>query len=159
MPEKGNLLDLGSGAGFPALIIKILRPGLEVKLIESNGKKVSFLKYAIHSLRLKRTTAINKRVEVLREDIKKWGCDIVTSRAMTEFEKVIRLSDPFLGPGGVIVGFLGKEGEKELKDIRDLFLSYQLALKRTITYYLPEKESERTTVLLQKITASDTPHY
>lgn len=159
LPEKGNLVDLGSGAGFPALIIKILKPGLKVKLIESNGKKVSFLKYAIHSLQLKGITAINKRIEALTEDIKTWGCDVVTSRAMTSLEKVIRLSDLFLSPDGIIIGFLGKNGDQELDDIRDIFLSHNLALKRTITYHLPEKESERTTVLLQKITASDTSHY
>jgi len=158
-PEKGNLVDLGSGAGFPALIIKILKPCLEVKLVESNRKKVSFLKYAIHSLQLKGITAINKRIEALTEDIKVWGCDIVTSRAMTSLEKVIRLSDPFLDPGGIITGFLGKHGDEELKDIQDLFFSRHLMLKRAITYHLPEKESERTTVLLQKIISSDTFHY
>ena len=86
LPEKGNMVDMGSGAGFPAMIIKILKPDLEVQLVESNGKKVSFLKYAIHSLRLRGITAINKRIEMLVKDLKLWGCDIVTSRAMTSLE-------------------------------------------------------------------------
>ncbi len=159
LPEKGNLVDLGSGAGFPALIIKILKPDLEVKLVESNGKKVSFLKYAIHSLRLKGITAINKRIEVLTEEIKAWGCDIVTSRAMTSLEEVIRLSDPFLVPGGIIVGFLGKNGEKEINNIRDIFLKYRLGITNSITYNLPEKEAERTTVLLRKTAVSNPSHY
>ena len=151
LPEKGKLVDLGSGAGFPALVIKILKPNLEVKLIESNGKKVSFLKYAIHSLQLSGVTAINKRIEILSENLKDWGCDIVTSRAMTNLEKVILLSDPFLGPDGIIVGFLGKDGDRELKNIQEMLRNCQLDLKDSITYQLPEKESERTTVLLQKI--------
>jgi len=158
LPEKGNLVDLGSGAGFPALIIKILKPGLEVKLVESNGKKVSFLKYAIHSLQLRGITATNKRIELLTENIKAWGCNIVTSRAMASFEKIIRLSYHFLSPGGIIVGFLGKGGDKEFKNIQEMFSDYPLDLQDSITYRLPEKESDRTTVLLQKISVSDPYH-
>ena len=150
LPEKGKLVDLGSGAGFPALIIKILKPGLEVKLLESNGKKVSFLKYAIHSLHLKGITAINKRIELVTEETKTWGCNIVTSRAMASLETIIRLSETFLSPGGLIVGFLGKDGDKELKNIQEIFLKYNMQLQDSITYQLPEKESERTTVLIKK---------
>ena len=141
------------------MIIKILKPGLKVKLVESNGKKVSFLKYAIHSLRLKGITAFNKRIEALTEGLKEWGCNMVTSRAMTSLEKIIRLSDPFLEPGGIITGFLGKEGEKELKDIQEVLLNYHLVIKNSITYRLPEKESERTTVLIQKAAFSNSFHY
>ena len=159
LPEKGNLVDLGSGAGFPALVIKILKPGLDVKLVESNGKKVSFLKYAIHSLRLKGITAVNKRIEDLTENLQEWGCDVVTSRAMTSLEKIIRLSDPFLGPGGIITGFLGKGGSEEIEDIEAVLLNYHLVIKNSITYRLPEKEAERTTVLLQKVAFPDPSHY
>ena len=150
LPDKGHLLDFGSGAGFPALIIKILKPGLDVKLVESNGKKVSFLRYAIYSLRLRGISAFNNRIESLKESIKSWGCDIVTSRAMTSLEKIIRMSDPFLRPGGIIVGFLGQSGDQELNKIEELLSNYMLDLKRSISYSLPERESKRTTVLLQK---------
>lgn len=150
LPEKGHLVDFGSGAGFPALIIKILKPGLDVKMIESNGKKVSFLKYAVYSLKLKGISAFNKRIEALTESLKSWGCDLVTSRAMTSLEKVIQISGPFLRPGGIIVGFLGKSGDQEFNKIQELLTKYTLDLKHSITYRLPEKESKRTTVLLQK---------
>ena len=155
LPEKGNLVDLGSGAGFPALILKIIRPGLEVKLVESNGKKVSFLKFAIRSLHLTGITAINKRIEFLTDDIKAWGCDMVTSRAMADLEKVIRLSSHFLGPGGIIVGFLGKGGCNEIINIRELLSEYHLEIQKTISYDLPEKKSERTIVLLKKMSSQD----
>ena len=159
LPEKGNLVDFGSGSGFPAIVIKILKPGLEFRLVESNGKKVSFLKYAIHSLNLNGIDVINKRIEAVTENLKSFHCDIVTSRAMAGLEKIIRLSDPFLKPGGVIVGFLGKDGGFELKNIQDLFFNHQLEIIRTITYLLPEKKAERTTVLLQKMAASDPSLY
>lgn len=153
LPDDGKLIDLGSGAGFPALVLKIIKPDLEIKLVESNGKKVSFLKYAIHTLKMANIGAINSRVEKLTESIKSWGCDIVTSRAMTNLENIIRLSNPFLVPGSIITGFTGKDGAEDLKNIRKLLIDYNLELKKSITYRLPEKKSERTTVILQKINA------
>ena len=159
LPEKGNLVDLGSGAGFPAVIMKILKPGLDIKLVESNGKKVSFLKYAIHSLQLKGIIAINKRIEFLTDKIKEWGCDIVTSRAMANLENIIQLSDPFLSPGAIITGFLGKNGEVGLKNIQGLLVNYHLNIKNSITYNLPEKDAERTIVLLEKMPVSNLTQY
>ncbi len=156
LPDKGRLIDLGSGAGFPAVIIKILKPDLDVILVESNGKKISFLKYAIHTLKLTAIRTINTRIETITEDIKALGCDIVTSRAMTSLENIIRISDPFLKSGGTIIGFLGRDGVKELKNIRELLFEHNLGLKDSITYRLPGKKAERTTVIIQKESICDT---
>ena len=150
LPSKGRMIDLGSGAGFPAVIIKILKPDLEIKLIESNGKKVNFLKYAIYTLKLTGIIPVNSRIETITESMKSLKTDIVTSRAMANLEKIIRLSEPFLKPGGIIVGFLGKDGRKELKNIKNLLFDYNLNIKKTITYCLPGKKTERTTAILQK---------
>jgi 16S rRNA (guanine527-N7)-methyltransferase len=150
LPCEGNLVDIGSGAGFPAIIIKIAKPDLKIRLIEANGKKVSFLRYVIHMLKLKDIEPINKRIETLSDEIREWGCDIVTSRAMTSLNDVISLSYPFLKNGGVLVGFLGKNREKELANTRILMDQYNLQMYKTINYTLPGKDTERTIVVLQK---------
>ncbi len=150
LPIEANLVDIGSGAGFPAIIIKIARPGLKIRLIEANGKKASFLRYVIHSLKLKDIEPINRRIETLSDEIRKWGCDIVTSRAMTGLKDVISLSCPFLKNGGFIVGFLGKNREEELANARILIDQYKLQMHKTVNYTLPGKDTERTIVVLQK---------
>jgi 16S rRNA (guanine527-N7)-methyltransferase len=150
LPSEGNLVDIGSGAGFPAIIIKIAKPDLRIRLIEANGKKISFLRYVTHLLKLKDINPINKRIETLSEEIREWGCDIVTSRAMTGLNDVIRLSGPFLKKGGFLVGFLGKNREEELANARILIDQYNLHMHKTINYTLPGKDSERTIVVLQK---------
>lgn len=150
LPCEGNLADFGSGAGFPAIIIKIARPELKIRLIEANGKKVSFLRYVIHSLKLKDIEPINKRIENISDEIREWGCDIVTSRAMTGLKDVISLSSPFLKNGGFLVGFLGKNREQELVNARDLMERYNLQIHKTVNYTLPGKDTERTIVVLQK---------
>ncbi|MBN1903708.1 MAG: 16S rRNA (guanine(527)-N(7))-methyltransferase RsmG [Deltaproteobacteria bacterium] len=150
LPSEGNLVDIGSGAGFPAIIIKIARPELKIRLIEANGKKVSFLRYIIHMLKLKDIEPNNKRIENISDEIREWGCDIATSRAMTGLSDVISLSCPFLKNGGFIVGFLGKNRGQELANARDLLERYNLQIYKTANYTLPGKDSERTIVVLQK---------
>ena len=149
LPE-GNLVDIGSGAGFPAIIIKIARPDLKIRLIEANRKKVSCLRYVIHLLKLRDIEPVNKRIETLSEEIREWGCDMVTSRAMTGLENIIRLSCKFLKKGGLIIGFLGKNREEELACISGLAAQHNLQTHKLINYSLPEKETERTIVILQK---------
>ncbi len=149
-PSEGNLVDIGSGAGFPAIIIKIARPDLKMKLIESNGKKVSFLRYVMHLLKLKDAVPVNKRIENISGEIREWGCDIVTSRAMTSLRDVINLSCPFLKNGGFLVGFLGRNREQELANAGDLIDQYNLHTHKTVNYALPGKDTERTIVVLQK---------
>ena len=155
LPFNGKMVDLGSGAGFPALIIKIIKPDLKVKLVESNSKKVSFLKYVIHKLKLTDISPVNGRVEALTESIRSWECNIVISRAMTSLYNVIRLSDPFLGPGSIVAGFMGRDGTKDLKNIKKLLSNYNLVLKESITYHLLENKTKRTAVILQKMPISD----
>jgi 16S rRNA (guanine527-N7)-methyltransferase len=143
-------VDIGSGAGFPAIIIKIAKPDLKIRLIESNGKKVSFLRYVIHLLKLKEIEPINKRIEILSDEIREWGCDIVTSRAMAGLNDIIRLSDHFLKKGGFLVGFLGKNREEELANARFLMDQYNMNIHKPINYTLPGKDAERAIIILQK---------
>jgi 16S rRNA (guanine527-N7)-methyltransferase len=150
LPCEGNLIDIGSGAGFPAIIIKIASPGLGMRLVEANGKKVSFLRYVIHTLKLKDIEPIKKRIETIVDEIREWGCDIVTSRAMTGLTDVIRFSGPFLKNGGLLVGFLGKNREQELANARVLMDQYNLKTDKTVNYTLPGKDTERTIVVLKK---------
>jgi len=81
--EKGRLADVGSGAGFPGLPLKILRPDLQVFLVESNIKKVTFLAEVIRELGLTGAQVLSRRYEELGEEVA--PLDYVCSRALGEF--------------------------------------------------------------------------
>ena len=81
--EKGRLADVGSGAGFPGLPLKILRPDLQVFLVESNIKKVTFLAEVIRELGLRGAQVLSRRYEELGEEVA--PLDYVCSRALGEF--------------------------------------------------------------------------
>jgi len=85
--ENGRLADVGSGGGFPGLPLKILRPGLQVFLIESNLKKATFLLEVIRELGLRDTQVIVRRYEELGEELT--PLDFVCSRALGEFPKFL----------------------------------------------------------------------
>lgn len=118
LPLLGNvrrLLDLGSGAGFPALPVKIVRPDLEVVSIDAVGKKVVFQRHVARALQLSGFTAVHGRAEDLPgTPLCGAGFDLVTARALGSLPLLARLAAPLLTPGGRLVAMKGAEGAAEL---------------------------------------------
>ena len=119
--QSGRLLDIGSGAGFPALPLKIVCPELEVVSVDAVGKKVDFQRHIARSLGLKGFVAHHERVEALveREGYRK-GFDLITARALCSLDEFVVLAEPFLAPGGRLVAMKGPEGKREFSEQRDL---------------------------------------
>jgi 16S rRNA (guanine527-N7)-methyltransferase len=122
IPEKGRLLDLGSGGGFPGIPIKILRPSLHVTLVDASRKKIHFLKNLIRKAGLNMIDAIQSRTELLAASEPYQGCfEIVTARAFTDFERFVGEAVPFLSKNGMIIAYVGKNEEKGREAIKLLF--------------------------------------
>jgi 16S rRNA (guanine527-N7)-methyltransferase len=99
--EPAKLIDVGSGAGFPGLALKIARPALEVTLLEATGKKVGFLRHVIDTLGLTGIEAIHGRAEELGHDPNhRERYDLATARAVASLPALIELCTPFLCIGG-----------------------------------------------------------
>ncbi len=99
-----TLLDIGSGAGFPGLILKIARPSLTVTLLESSRKKISFLKHMTRILNLTTMQVLRGRAEDVAQDLKyRHAYDIVTARALATPPEALPLCLPFLKPGGRLI--------------------------------------------------------
>ncbi len=99
-----RLLDIGAGAGFPGLPLKIVRPQWHVVLLEATGKKVKFLQHIIESLQLKDVVAVNGRAEELAHKAEYRGSfDIVTARAVASLPALLEYAAPFCRLGGQLI--------------------------------------------------------
>jgi len=101
--EGGRMVDLGAGAGFPGIPLKIAREGLSLCMAEASGKKCTWLKHLTRVLELKETQVLEGRFEELADS--GWaGCfDTVVSRAAAKPWKILELARPFLAPGGRVL--------------------------------------------------------
>ncbi len=102
IPFTGHLLDVGSGAGFPAIPIAMFRPNLSIDLVESVHKKTLFLQIVKKQLELDRVNIIENRLELLKPNR---DYDIITIRALPKWEKLLKRIRPFLKPHGKIIYF------------------------------------------------------
>jgi 16S rRNA (guanine527-N7)-methyltransferase len=150
LPEKGMLLDAGSGAGFPGMPLKILRPQVETLLLESNAKKTTFLKHIIRSLQLKGIQVIQGRIEVPGGWADGEKFQVITARALGDLRQIILWCAPLLSTGGFLVTFLGADGERDVKRNRDSLLCQGLGVDKHLPYVLPGKQSMRHTFILKK---------
>ena len=116
--NKGTLLDVGSGAGFPGLVLAILLKDINVTLVESIGKKANFLKLVIKSLNLHNVEVINDRVENLK---RRNHYDYATARAVAMLPIIAEYCVPFLKNGGKL---LSQKGPRYIEEIEKGNLSF-----------------------------------
>ncbi|MEJ2470610.1 MAG: 16S rRNA (guanine(527)-N(7))-methyltransferase RsmG [Desulfuromonadales bacterium] len=110
-----RLLDLGSGAGFPALPLKIVRPALEIVAIDAAGKKIDFQRHIVRQFALQGFTACQARIEDLATDSAFCGgFDVITARALTALKRLVPLARPFAAPGGRLLAMKGPDVAQEI---------------------------------------------
>ncbi len=147
-PSPGlRLLDMGSGAGFPALPIKIAFPGISVTMVESVKKKASFLRHVIRTLKFGDTAVIDTRTKELPAHFLS-TFDIVTARAFADMKSAISEGMPLLKPGGLMV--LSRGPEETIND-QDLVRA-GVSLESRIDLILPYSDYKRTIWIFKKLT-------
>lgn len=117
--ENSKLLDIGSGAGFPGIPLKIVRLSLEITLLDSGQKKVFFMRDVIRSLGLKGIKAVYSRAEDIIDEVPRGYFDFVVSRAVGKVENLIELGAPYLRGGGKLILMRGKRGLEEWDETKD----------------------------------------
>jgi len=111
-----RLLDVGSGAGFPGIPLKVMLPSLSVTLVDATRKKVSFLNHVIQQLHLSGISAIHSRVENLGRE-REGTFDIIVCRAFSSLTDFAEKSLPLLAPDGLLMAFKGKNLEPDLNRV------------------------------------------
>ena len=133
-----KVLDLGSGAGFPGIPVKIKNPSLDITLMDSLGKRIKFLEAVIEKLSLKKITAVHGRAEELgRNEIYRESFDVVVSRAVAELPTLLEYAVPFVKAGGYFIAMKGANAEEEIKKAENALKVLGCSVEDTISVKLP----------------------
>jgi 16S rRNA (guanine527-N7)-methyltransferase len=149
LDSSGRLLDIGSGAGFPSIPLKIASPELEVQLVEASRKKVSFIKHLIRTLGLKEVSVLHSRFEEMEQPEKPFHT--IISRAFRRPAPLLQLVSPLMEPGTTLVAMLGPTTREEHNELEELALTESLEASRVVSLELPRGRGGRTLVFFIKI--------
>ena len=143
--NSGSLCDIGTGAGFPGVVLKIVYPNLKVTLVDSLNKRIVFLNEVIKELELTDIVAIHSRAEDIKDKY-----DIVTSRAVANLKKLSEYCLPLVKENGYFIPMKANV-EEELIEAKDTIKKLNGTLEKQETFYLPIEESIRNILLIKKL--------
>ena len=149
--SQSILLDIGSGAGFPGLVLKIVRPDWQITSLEATGKKITFQNHIINTLHLDGIETIHGRAEELAHRASyRSHFDIVTARAVASLPVLLEYAAPYCKVGGQIV--FPKKGDigEELTQGKKAATQLGTALKEDTLVMLPELEDGRRLLVWQQ---------
>ena len=147
LENVSSLCDLGTGAGFPGIILKIFFPNLKLTLVDSLNKRIKFLEVLVNELSLENVILIHGRAEEYGK--KNRECfDVVTARALSSFPILLEYSASLLKKGGHLIAMRGlndsKDGENAMKILN-------LKINNVIEFELPIEKSKRTLIDVVKL--------
>lgn len=153
LSNKCSLCDVGSGAGFPGIVIKIFFPNVKITLIDSLQKRVNYLQYVINELNLKEINAYHERMEdYSKKHIEEF--DYITARAVANLGVISEISVSALKINGHLV-FMKGNCEEELNSFLPKSSSLGLELDNVNKFVLPFENSSRTLINLKKISKTN----
>lgn len=150
--KYNTICDVGAGAGFPSLPLKICFPHLEVTIVDSLKKRIDFLQQLVDSLNLTKVTLVHSRAEDAgnnRHYREKF--DIVTARAVARMSVLTEYCLPFVKKDGYFIALKGASAAEELQDAKNAINTLGGKFKKEKTFHLPNDEGERALIWIEKV--------
>ncbi|MNH81908.1 Ribosomal RNA small subunit methyltransferase G [compost metagenome] len=151
MDAVDSIIDVGSGAGFPGIPLKIAFPHLKLTIVDSLNKRISFLQHVVNAIELKNVKLIHGRAEdIARLPEHRDSYDLATARAVARLAVLNEFCLPFVKPGGVFAAMKGNDPEEEIKEAAYSMKELKGSLVESHNFNLPVENSERHIVLIKK---------
>ena len=149
--QGARVAEIGSGAGFPSIVLKILRPDLAFDLFESVGKKCEFLQAVVDKFSFSKMNIYNLRAETCARDSKfREKYDHATARAVARMNTLSEYCLPFVKVGGTFIAY--KSGDQtEIQEAESAYKCLGGKLETVLSYSLPESYGDRTLAVVKKI--------
>lgn len=143
LSKVNTLCDVGTGAGFPGVVLKIFYPNLKITLIDSLLKRVNYLNEIIKELELKDIKVIHTRGEDYHETF-----DIVTARAVANIEKLLKYTMHLVNKNGKLIAMKGNIEEELTKDVKNR-INKKYKITKINKFLLPREKSNRSLVIIE----------
>lgn len=155
IPTQGefSLIDVGTGAGFPGIPLKIINPSIKLTLSESVGKKANFCRIAVEELRLTNVQVITSRAETIGQDKKfRERFDWAVARAVAPLSVLVEYLLPLVRIGGSMLAQKGSDTDIEIEQAENAIRTLGGKLDSVIPITLPSSMGRRTLISIRKIT-------
>jgi 16S rRNA (guanine527-N7)-methyltransferase len=147
--QPADLLDIGSGAGFPGLVLKAAFPELAVTLVEPRRKRAAFLRHVSRTLALREVEIIEESLGAAAKPLPRPAYHLVTSRALSDMTAFLALAAPYCTPGGLVICMKGSRGPAELQEWQSLN-DETFRLTETQEWQLPFSGARRLVYVFRK---------
>jgi 16S rRNA (guanine527-N7)-methyltransferase len=151
MHEIQTLADIGSGAGFPSIPLKIVYPHLQITIVDSLNKRIMFLENIVKELNFVNVSCVHGRAEDLARIIKyRDQFDLVTARAVAKLNALNELCLPFVKKSGLFIAMKGSDPTDELNEAKFSLKELKAELSKIHSFELPIEKSKRHIVIIKK---------
>lgn len=152
IPSDSKIIDIGTGAGFPGIPIKIFDESVDITLMDSLNKRINFLNTVINELNLKKIVAIHGRAEEMaRNNAYREKFDIAVSRAVANFSTLLEYMIPFVRVGGKCICMKGPDVNDEVNNGINAMKQLGAELEEISEFSLPDSDIKRSIVIVKKI--------
>ena len=152
MNTCANLIDVGTGAGFPGIPLKIVFPHLKTVLLDSLNKRIVFLNELIGMLHLEEITAVHARAEdAARNTVYREQFDLCVSRAVAGLSSLLEYCLPFVRSGGFFVSYKSGKAEDEIREAEAAIRLFGGRIEKKEEFLLPDSDFARTLIVVKKI--------
>ncbi len=151
LSKVNRLCDVGAGAGFPSIPLKICYPHLNVTIVDSLKKRITFLEYLKGELNLKELQFVHTRAEDIgRDKAYRESFDLVTARAVARTNVLSEYCLPLVKVNGKFIAMKGAQVEEELREAKNAINTLGAKVKDNISFTLPIEKSDRSIIIIEK---------
>lgn len=144
-----TVIDVGTGAGFPGLALKIACPDITLTLLDSLDKRIGFLRETCDALELKDVNCVHARAEELPEGFRE-NFDIATSRAVARLNVLCEMCLPYVKKGGVFIAMKGPDFDEELREAKHAISELGAVVEKSERYKVPGTDIVHSAIVIRK---------
>ena len=149
--DNTKVIDIGTGAGFPGIPLKIYNDSLKITLLDSLNKRTIFLKDVVDKLRLKNVEIVHGRAEDFAQNLNyREQYDVAVSRAVAPLNVLLEYLSPYVEVGGKVIAMKASNAIQEINDSKNALKELSSTIKNCKKLYLPEENGERYIIIVEK---------